>query len=163
VIDYYRRLGFDFEREPFDAIAFEYLAEYDRRRRECRLREGALEVIAALAARGRRQHVLSAYEQRRLEDSVVEFGMHGCFDRLVGLADHTATSKVENGRRLMNQLGAGPGEVLFIGDTLHDHEVARVIGADCVLIPSGHHAPRRLARCGVQVLDSLQDVLALAP
>lgn len=163
VIDYYRRLGFDFERESYDAVAHEFLAEYDRRRCECRLREGAPEAIAALSSRGLSQHVLSAYEQRRLEASVAHLDLRGCFDRIVGLADHSASSKVENGRSLMLDLGVGPGEVLFIGDTLHDHEVACAIGADCALIPSGHHALPRLSRCGARVLASLRDVMTLDP
>ena len=163
VIDYYRHLGFDYEYEPFDAVAHEFLAEYDRRRCECHLRDGARDVIASLTERGLRQYVLSAYEQCRLEDSVAHLNLRGCFDRLVGLADHTANGKVENGRRLMSELVAGPDEVLFIGDTLHDHEVACAIGADCALIPSGHHASRRLVSCGARILDSLRDVLAAGP
>jgi len=48
--------------------------------------------------------------------------------------------------------------VLFVGDTVHDHEVARAIGADCVLIPGGHHPRTKLEKTGVPVLEDLYQV-----
>jgi len=161
VIDYYRRIGFDFSLESWDAVATEYIDEYNSRRFECRLQDDAVRVLETLAARGCTQSLLSAYKQVTLEEIVDFFGLRGFFTRIVGLDDHYAVSKIENGQRLIDELGVRTSDVLFVGDTVHDSEVARAIGTDCVLIPSGHHPRERLESCGVKVLSSLGDVVNL--
>ena len=50
--DYYRELGFDFDREPFETLGAEFIREYERRRLECGLRGGALKVLGEVRAAG---------------------------------------------------------------------------------------------------------------
>jgi len=161
VKDYYRAVGFDFARIPFEQLAAEFTAQYDRRRFECRLQPGARQVLDALAARGCRQSILSAYEQSRLEEMVAFMGLQEVFTRLVGLNDYYSTSKLDLGRSFLAELDA-PGEAVLIGDSLHDAEVADAMGITCMLIPGGHFSRVRLRANGNRVLDSLHEVLALA-
>jgi phosphoglycolate phosphatase len=77
---------------------------------------------------------------------------------MVGLDHIYATSKIENGRELIKKLGNGKGETLFIGDTVHDFEVAVEIGADCILIAGGHQDKETLKSTGVPVYNSLKDI-----
>ncbi|MEM9226864.1 MAG: HAD family hydrolase, partial [Verrucomicrobiota bacterium] len=37
VIEYYHKLGFDLEHDPFEEISVEFISEYNRRRMECHL------------------------------------------------------------------------------------------------------------------------------
>lgn len=161
VKEYYARLGFDFAVQPFEQLAVEFVDEYDRRRFDCRLQAGAMGVLGALARQGVTQSVLSAYHQRRLVEIVAYFKLDAFFSRLVGLDDHYACSKIDNGRCLMRDLGGAADEVLLIGDTVHDYETARAMGVACVLVPSGHHPRAKLAACGVPVAESLGELLPL--
>ena len=43
----------------------------------------------------------------------------------------------------------------MLGDTLHDAEVARAIGANCILIARGHQSRTTLETSGFPVVDSL--------
>ena len=43
----------------------------------------------------------------------------------------------------------------FVGDTLHDAEVADALGARCILVAGGHQTTERLAAAGRPVADSL--------
>ena len=52
-------------------------------------------------------------------------------------------------------------EVLLVGDTLHDIEVAAALGVHCVLLPSGHQSRRRLEQGECAVVDGLFAVAAL--
>ena len=45
---YYERIGFDLEREPFEELAVEFIAEYQARWRDHELRDDAHEVATAL-------------------------------------------------------------------------------------------------------------------
>ena len=72
---YYERIGFDLEREPFEELAVEFIAEYQARWRDHELRDDAHEVATALEERGTSQSVLSASEQRLLNDMTAHFAI----------------------------------------------------------------------------------------
>ncbi|MBN2211062.1 MAG: HAD family hydrolase, partial [Sedimentisphaerales bacterium] len=102
--------------------------------------------------------VLSAYHQQRLQEAVAYFRLEAYFVRLVGLNDYRAHSKVENGRRWLRELPHDSREVLLIGDTLHDVEVAREMGVDCVLLTGGHQNSDRLRASGVTCFNTLHAI-----
>ncbi len=156
---YYRRLGFDWSRETFEAVGLEFMRVYEVRRFECRLRTGAVEALARWRARGARQHLISGYRRDTLEELVAHYGLRGWFDDVVGAEDVYARGKLDLGARWRAARGAGDGPRLVVGDTVHDSEMARVIGADCVLLPGGHHTRRRLAAVPGALLISTLDEL----
>ncbi|WP_372797208.1 HAD family hydrolase [Pontiella sp.] len=158
VTDYYCQLGFDYEQDPYNKLAEEFIAEYARRRFECPLQPGARELIAEFQSLELSQAVLSAYEQQALREATDYFELTPCFNDIVGLNDIYANGKVENGLKYMAGLGIDPGDVLFIGDTLHDHEVAEAMGVRCALVAHGHNSRPRLETAGVPVFDSLAGV-----
>jgi phosphoglycolate phosphatase len=160
VVDFYRQLGFDFNVESYEAVSHEYIDEYVARLSQCRLQAGAAELLQDLQLSGLSQSVLSAYHQHRLEEAVDLFHLRPYFVRLVGLNDYYAHSKVENGKRWIRQLDCDKSAVLFIGDTSHDHEVAREMGVACILLTCGHMPRRRLETCGVPLFDSLAPLRA---
>jgi phosphoglycolate phosphatase len=158
VVDYYCQLGFNYESDPYDRLAEEFIAEYEHRRFECALQEGARELIETLHARKIPQAVLSAYQHDTLLQAVDYFGLSPFFSDIIGLDDIYAAGKVENGRKYITGLDLAPSEVLFIGDTAHDFEVAEAMGVHSILVANGHNSRSRLETCGVPVLESLDDV-----
>ena len=89
--------------------------------------------------------------------------VHAHFEALVGLDDHYAAGKIEVGQAWMERSGVDPKVTVLIGDTDHDLEVARALGVQCLLVPSGHQSAERLERCGVDVLPSLSALLERLP
>lgn len=158
VVNYYRRLGFDFEQESFEALGTEFMADYERRRLECSLQPGALDVLGALAERGVTQSVLSAYRHDTLEEVLRHFGVRAFFTQVIGADDHYAGGKLDRGRQWIRDAGLDPREVVLVGDTVHDFDVATAMGTACWLVPGGNHPRERLAACGVPVFDSLAEV-----
>ncbi|TFG49449.1 MAG: HAD family hydrolase [Candidatus Brocadiia bacterium] len=161
VKSYYEHVGFDFNVESFETIAEEYHAIYDQRCFECKLQEGVVAVLEGFAGKGLTQSVLSACQQKRLEEMIAYYGIGGYFTKLFGLDDHYANGKVEKGLQLLSKLNISPENVLLIGDTLHDHEVAEAIGADCVLVPFGHHCLEKLRQMPAIIIDPLSDALTM--
>ncbi|MFC1676859.1 HAD family hydrolase [Planctomycetota bacterium] len=155
VKDYYRRIGFDFTIESFETVANDYITEYNRRRFECNLNSDAANVLHLSSKAGLTQSILSAYQQTRLEEAVAHFKITDFFTKLFGLNDYYAAGKIENGKRLIEQLDCGANQVLLIGDTTHDYEVAQSIGADCVLLACGHQSKEKLLSCKTTILDNL--------
>ena len=116
------------------------------------------EVLNLIKQLGVSQSVLSAYSQHTLEELIDHFDLTKYFIRLIGLDNIYAESKIHNGIKWMKELGHIEGDVLLIGDTVHDFEVADEIGADCLLISEGHQAKNSLLECGVPVIDSLHEI-----
>jgi phosphoglycolate phosphatase len=158
VRQFYEDLGFGFVEETYEAVADEYIAGYDREWPHCTLQPGARELVMLISQAEMGQSVLSAYQQQRLEEAVRYFGLGDFFERLVGLDDHYAHGKQASGVRYMKELALAGHEVLFIGDTVHDWEVAQAMGADCVLYSGGHKDAANLAACGVPVIESLGEL-----
>ncbi|PKL51238.1 MAG: HAD family hydrolase [Planctomycetes bacterium HGW-Planctomycetes-1] len=157
VISYYLKIGFDFEKESFDDIAREYIAAYESQRFRCSLRAGTVDIIKLLKAEGVLQSVLSASQRLSLVEALELFKLTDFFENIAGLDDYYAHSKMDIGKNLMKNLSASRKEVLLIGDTTHDYEVARELGADCLLTPAGHQSKERLIACGAKVCDNLNE------
>lgn len=155
---YYCQLGFDYDEEPYARLAEEFIEEYTERRYECGLHGGARELIMELKGKGIPQAVLSAYQHDTLLQAVEYFKLTEHFDAIIGLNDIYASGKVENGLKYISKLHLDPAKILFIGDTVHDFEVAEAMGIQCVLVAHGHNSRPRLEACGVPVFDSLSEV-----
>lgn len=158
VIDFYRDIGFDFETESYLDVADEYISNYTSRLGRCSLCKGAPEALETLSAQGITHSVLSAYQQDLLVRAVEQFGLQSVFIELNGLNDYSASSKVENGKEWIAKLHYRPQQVLLVGDTVHDYEVAMAMGVDCVLLACGHQSRAKLAATGTTVLDSPADL-----
>ena len=161
VREYYRRLGFADTQEEFEALSVEFISAYDANRWDCALHGGARPMLAAVDGAGLTQSLLSAYRHETLEEIVNHFGLRGHFAHLAGLDNIYAHSKAELGRAQVAALGLPRDQIVLAGDTLHDLEVARELGVDCVLVAAGHHPVERLRARHEHVLDTLDQLPAV--
>ncbi len=138
VEDYYLRLGFDLERESFEALSREFIDHYYSSLEEPALYFGAGEIIDELAVLGIQQFILSAMEQGPLLRQLDHHGLVGRLAAIQGLDHINATSKKAEGESLLRKVKADRREILFVGDTRHDMEVARHLGLPAVILAHGH-------------------------
>ena len=158
VIRYYEHLGFETDELSFAEVSRRFISAYEERWLECHLQPGADHWLKRLSDLGVSQSVLSAAKQEALEFGVNHFGLRRHFQALVGLDNIYAAGKIELGKRWIAQLDWEPSEILLVGDTLHDHEVAEAMGTDCVLFTHGHHPVERLNGCGVPVIHQFDEL-----
>jgi phosphoglycolate phosphatase len=156
---YYQAIGLDLAADSFEDLSIEFMEQYEARRQECSLCLYAREVLSYVKQAGVGQSILSAYPYDGLVNVVQHFELEHFFERLLGLEDIYARSKLDLARNWMQARGYAPSEVLLIGDTTHDFEVANAIGADCLLVTNGHNAKERLEQCHVRVLNSLLELV----
>jgi phosphoglycolate phosphatase len=155
---YYKKLGFDFRKNDWDKMANEFMDRYLSQLTECHLQPGVEETLSFFHDKGYPQIVLSAMEDNTLRESIRTRGILHFFDRVAGIDNHYAESKLAIAQRLMKELPDDPEEVCLIGDSLHDHEVALALGCQCILIDKGHQTHERLLPTGRIILDRLIDV-----
>lgn len=155
---YYERLGFDFASEPFERVSTEFVEAYIGGARQCPLREGARELLADLRAAGYGQSILSASRQDYLEGFIEHYGLGEHFDELLGIDSEHAPGKAGRGMDWIRGCGRDPAQILLIGDTMHDAEVAQSMKVACWLIEGGHHHPERLREAGCPLVSDLGEV-----
>ena len=159
VIDYYRRLGFDFSKESFEKSGTEFIKRYEMRQNELVLNEGVKDTLEKINLLGLSQSILSASSDVILQELTTRLGLRHYFVKVIGLDDHYAFGKLEKGKAWMKELKKNPDEVLLIGDTSHDFEVSKELNIDCILIPSGHYSKEKLLDLDVPLISSISQVL----
>ena len=65
-----------------------------------------------------------------------------------------------NSIKLINSIDAEKSEIILIGDTTHDCEVAREAGIKAIAVSHGHHSCERLQKCGFEVYKDLKEIEA---
>ena len=158
VQDYYRNIGFDFEKESFEVVSTEFISAYEKGRPNCLLMSGAQETLEWFLSSGYTQSILSASKQAYLNKAVLDYGIKDYFMSINGLDNHHAAGKFDLAKEFMIDQNLASNTILLIGDTLHDAEIAASLGVDCWLIPNGHQDRQRLESAGVPILDSLSDL-----
>lgn len=158
VIDYYRQVGFDFEKENWEIVAMEFMNRYFEKLKRSKLFADAQPVLEFFSQRGFRQVILSAMEHDALIASVNERGISSYFQQIVGIDNHYAAGKSGNGQAMILRHSLVADNTWFIGDTLHDADIARELGCHCLLVANGHQDRKRLEQAGVPVLNSLSDL-----
>lgn len=154
VIDYYEKIGL--ERENFPKYAPEWVSEYNLREPSAPIFDGVTELLEFFKSNGYKQILLSATEKEMLMNQIARLGISEYFDEIVGQKSIEAHGKTGVALEWKNRVM--PKKALFIGDSLHDFEVADAIGADCVLVSSGHQNKERLAKAGARVFDTVRDL-----
>ncbi len=154
IVEYYRKCGFDFEKEPYEVLAPIWVEQYLIHSPNSPMQEGVREAIELFESLGLRQHILSASELNMLCSQLESFGIKDRFDTIYGLDNIHAHSKTELAKRWRSE--HPNARVLFIGDTKHDYATAEVLGADCALICCGHQPRATLEECqNAMVYNSL--------
>jgi phosphoglycolate phosphatase len=153
VIEYYKIAGHTFERNSFEVLGKQFMDEYEIRKNNCDLFTGVKTLLAELQLRNINQHLLSAYEQNSLNNILKYFAIDSYFQNIVGLDNIYAGGKSHLAKNLAMKIrsNGAAGNILLIGDTIHDYEVAKEINSDCILISQGHQDEERLLNLGIPV------------
>ena len=159
VENYYERLGFDFKKEPFEVAGDEFVAYYAKFFHKTKLHRQVPSVIKDINAAGFSQSILSAGKQEYLNEWVKIHGLSDYFTIIRGIDNQYARGKVELGISFINELPYDNNEVIMIGDTVHDSDVADAMHIDCLLIDHGHMGNERLQDTGREVISRMGQVI----
>jgi phosphoglycolate phosphatase len=160
VIDYYKIAGHTFEKNSFEVLGKQFMDEYEKRKNNYCLFSGARELLAELKQANINQHLLSAYEQNSLNSILQFFSINSYFQYIAGLDNIYAGGKLHLAEKLVMKIRSNgkAGNILLIGDTLHDFEVAEQSGVGCILMAHGHQNEKRLLKTGMPVAKDFPEL-----
>lgn len=138
IAEFYKSIGFDPAVIPLPELMALYLERFDARAGACPLRPGAAAFLVQARSAGLAVSVLSAAHHPTLIAAVARKDLDRMFDHVCGLGNDRADGKVAEAKALQARLGVPPMEVLYVGDTTHDIEVAHTLGWRCMILTGGH-------------------------
>lgn len=156
IVEFYKDLGFNFEKESFGKIAIEYFGLYKNKFANMPLSDGVIEVLNEIRERGYKQYIISAMNEVDLVEQVKSKGIAEFFENIVGVDNIHGISKKQRAIDFISTIPKSP-KMIFIGDMDHDFEVASAIGARCILYRNGHQQIKESEQ--YWIIDNLIDIL----
>lgn len=144
VKNFYADMGFNFSKMRFEDLSVKYHEFYTENLHRCGIYGGIIDLLVDLKHAQIKTAILTALNQKELHRQMPIFGLEGLFDATFGLGDFNAHSKVERGRELIAHMNIPVEDIILVGDTTHDAEVAHDLGIDFVLLDDGHQTSDRL-------------------
>lgn len=148
IADYYQAIGLPITPETLPAIDFDFHSTYHDARHRLAPFSDIATTLDLLTGRSCEHSILSALPHTLLLEHLKHLNLKTAFKHVIGRetthAGSHAGSKVEAGRKLLKDLNLAATEVLIVGDTVYDHEVAAALGTDCALVARGHQNHERL-------------------
>ena len=159
VKEYYKKLGFDFDNEPFEVAGDEFVDYYGKNFHKAKLQKGSRTLLSEIQSKSISQSILSAAMERYLKNWVYAHKLEIYFYEIVGIDNQYADGKIQEGIKLINRLPFKRRDIVMIGDTNHDSDVAEELNINCVLIDHGHVDSKRLKKTGRTVVSNLMDII----
>ena len=159
VAEYYQQIGFDFNVESFETLSVEFIDGYQHALPTAPLVSGTTSILDYYKKLGKENIIISAMKQDMLLQSVLDKQVDRYFTKIMGIDTIYAHSKSQMAIDFVKDHNIHPKDVVFIGDTLHDYEVACEIGCRCILVSHGHQSAHRLRKTGARVIGSLSELV----
>lgn len=158
VKDYYKEIGIDFSKDPFSDIGLRFMELYLQNVNSLPLVSEAVDTLKFFEQQHFQQFILSAMEQDALQSSVSQRKIHQYFKHIYGIDNHYGGGKAALAENLLATYHLDRENTWLIGDTLHDLEVANLIGCRCILVSYGHQSKERLEKSNATVYKTLTEV-----
>lgn len=155
--DYYVKAGLDLEVDRFEDLAIVYNKMYMEKAINCKLYDGVIETLKILKNMGIFLICLSSSEINNLKIQLTQYDILKYFNAILGTSNVEGGSKKEIGYSYITRSNINPQDILVIGDSLHDVEVANMIGADACLFTKGHQHEDSFV--GYKTIDSFKEIL----
>ncbi len=158
IIRFYEKV-MDMSKEDMESISVEFDTLWKTNLKTSPLAMGTNEILDAISKKGAEQYIFSSSRNELIEPLLDNFSLSRYFKRVLGAPDRYVGSKAQRTRDYILNNNIPVNETLFIGDMLHDSEVAEFVGADCILVSNGHQCEKALKTSGRIVLSSLSELV----
>ena len=155
---FYKGISLPSSGKKFDDLSLSFISEYRLKWKECNLQPGVLQILKLIQQLGLRQSILSAGNQSDVEVFLDHFKLESFFNQVFGTDNIKAEGKIELGKKFITDSNLRPEEILLVGDTIHDLQVANEIGCLVLLFSQGHNSNNQLSGYSVQIINDLMEV-----
>lgn len=158
VKSYYEKIGFNWnDGYTYEEVGDLWFKMYNEFKNEYKIFDGVQDILIKSHELGYKNILLSASYLVELKKQLEELKIDNYFDEVLGIDNIYAESKVHIGLDWIQD--KNPNDCMFIGDSLHDLQVARAMKIEnCVLVAKGHQAKDVLLKEYNNVVDDIREV-----
>ena len=160
IVDFWKKLGFQFNETEFNKMNALFIENYKTQMLKPKLHNKIKTVFMNISKLNIKQYVVSASENSILKSCVNHYQVSNYFNDIVGVDNLNALGKAVVAKKLINKHSINVENCLFIGDTPHDAEVAKSLGANVLLVSYGHISKSRLHKTNCKTIDSVDEILS---
>ena len=151
---YYENLGFDFKKENFKEVGYNFIKKFKKRKFEAKLFPKTIHLLSLIKDSGVKQSVVSAQENNLLNETIKHYKIDCYFESISGIEHYYADNKIEIAEKVRKKITCENSQICIIGDSSHDFEVSKILGVKCVLFSGGHYSKSRLEKNNCVIIDS---------
>ncbi len=142
IYDYYKKAGFNFEKEPIDdfkELSQYFYGKYYSNFNTLKIFDDVYDFLKNYHSKYN-LYILSATNKADLDRIIASLNIDQYFKDLIGTSDIYGKAKLDVAISYFNKNKIDFNKTMFIGDTLHDNDIAKYFKAKSVLIARGHQA-----------------------
>ena len=151
----------DMSKESMEDLSVEFHKYWSEYLKSAPLADDAYDLVKFLHEKGVKQYIFSSSQKELILPYLEKYGIVDCFDAVLASDDCYVGSKAERTKKFFDSLGVNKFNVLFIGDMVHDSDVASLVDCDCILLSCGHQSEKALISSGREVLLSVKELSTL--
>ena len=148
----------DMSKENMHSLSVEFDALWAKHLPADGVSETTKKLLSDLNKKGIKQYIFSSSRNDIIEPYLRKFGIDSYFECVIGATDRNVGSKAERTRDFIVSNGIDLEKTVFIGDLVHDFDVATFVGAESILVSSGHQSESALLKTGAPVVSSLSQI-----
>ena len=152
---YYQKVGFDFKKYPFEIVGNEFIDLYDREIEKALLNKNVSNVLQFVESKKINQIVISARENNALNNEVRRYEIDKYFAQISGISNNLAAGKQELFEDYFSKNDVNKENVLLIGDTIHDYQIATHFGLNFIRFAKGHQDKSHFPNKKILSIDDL--------
>ena len=158
---YYENLGFDFEKENFKEVGYDFIQKFKKRKFEAILFPETIKILNHFKEKKINQAIVSAQEDKLLNETIKHYNIYDYFRSISGIEHYYADNKIILAKSIRNNISCDDNQIVMIGDSAHDSEVAEALNINCILFSGGHYSKKRLLKCNRKIIDCHSELLKI--
>ena len=162
VSKFYKKLGLDIVKE-YDIMCYLWINYYKENflGKTC-LNKGAKKILELAHQKGIKQTIISACENNLLQLCLKKFEIAPFFKGTYGNTNLKAHGKMDLAQEVIMNLNLPSCEVLLVGDSYHDYQIAQKFNLKCVLLKEGFfegHCPNSFKAIKIEKLIQVEKLI----
>lgn len=156
---FYKNIGYSFNTDDeYKDIVGKFNQEYRSNLSSCSLHKDTMYILDKFKHYKCKQYVLSGLNHDDLISSITKFGIKDYFEGVHGSRECDASDKVKVFSELNVLKEFTTNEMLFIGDTVADFDIAQKFECDCILVSHGHQNEKSLQSKTKKIVNSFKEL-----
>ena len=158
--EFYEKVGFNCNSDEYYKLVADYQQAYGMNIDKIKIADGVYDIIKSLHFLGIKQIIFSSCNKAMIQQQLSLYNNFDSYiDEIIAQDNDFAVGKESLAIDWGKRENVSWKDVLIIGDTYYDKEVANNLGCDCILISTGHQKLEK--KDNICICDDVSELLIM--